>query len=100
MAKTEQEIKQEIKDYMKKWGGSISSWYVGISEEPKNRLFNGHSVKEKGDAWIYITASSSEAARRIEKYFTDVLGTDGDIGGGDEDANAVYAYKKDSHTSP
>jgi len=97
---TEFEIKDDIKNYMDKNGGYYSSWYVGISEEPRNRLFNGHNVEENSDAWIYRQATSSIVARRVEKYFCTIVGTDGGLGGGDEDARYVYAYKKNSHTRP
>lgn len=99
MAKTETEIKKEIKDYIDGFGVAYSAWYVGIAVDPKDRLFNDHSVK-KEDAWIYRTVSSSDAARRIEQYFVDVLDTDGGAGGGDENTKAVYAYKKNLHTDP
>ena len=95
----ESQIKQKFHDYMRKVGGSYSDWYVGISENPRDRLFNGHSVREKEDAWIYDSASSSDIARRIEKYFL-ALGCAGGPGGGDRDACGVYAYKKSWHTNP
>lgn len=96
MAKSEEEIKSDIKNFISKNGGSYSDWYVGITEDPKRRL-EQHGAK---DAWIYRQAASDEVARRIEKYFVEVLGTDGAPGGGDEDAVYVYAYKKKSHTNP
>jgi len=97
---TEFEIKADIKDHMDKNGGYYPNWYVGVSKEPRERLFNGHSVEEKRDAWIYREATNSIVARRVEKYFCDIVGTDGGSGGGDEDACYVYAYKKNSHTRP
>lgn len=100
MAKNEWEIRREIKEYIGKWGAPYSSWYVGIAEDPKERLFDDHGVKEKTDAWIFRYAEDVETARRIEKYFVDTLGTDGGTGGGDENTKAVYAYKKNSHTNP
>lgn len=71
-----------------------------MSKDPRDRLFNGHGVKEKGYGWIYCQAFSSDAARRVEDYFVNTLGTDGDVGGGDKDADYVYAYKKRSYTNP
>ena len=100
LAKTEAQIKEEIKSYIKKCGGNYPTWYVGISEDPRDRLFNQHNVDEKNDYWIFRTASSTDVARRIERYFVDILGTDGGLGGGDVDARAVYAYKKKAHTDP
>lgn len=44
-------------------------------------------------------ATSSEAARNVEKAFLD-NGCDGGTGGGDDDAVYVYAYLKASVTEP
>ena len=96
MTKSETQIKQEIKEFIKKNEGKYPDWYVGISENPEQRL-EQHGVK---DGYIYRTAESSEIARRIEEYFVEELGTDGGEGGGDEDAKSVYAYKKKTHTDP
>lgn len=100
MAKSKQEIISDIKEYMQKCGGGYSAWYVGISKDARDRLFNGHSVREKEDFWIYRTATSSQATREIEDYFVNTLGTDGGAGGGDEMADVIYAYKKAAHTNP
>lgn len=97
---TEQAIISDIKAHIQKGGGSYHDWYVGISQNARNRLFNDHGVHEKGDWWIYKEASSSAAARRAEDYFVNTLGTDGGVGGGDRQAVYVYAYKKNSHTNP
>ena len=85
---------------MQKRGGEYSAWYVGISKDAKDRLFNDHSVREKKDNWIYRSASSSQTAREVEDYFVNTLGTDGGTGGGDETSDMVYAYKKAKHTNP
>lgn len=100
MAKSKQEIIDEIKTHIRERGGGYSAWYVGISKDAKDRLFNGHSVKEKGDMWIYRTASSSQVARDVEDNFVNTLNTDGETGGGDNTSDMVYAYKKAAHTNP
>ena len=100
MSSSEGEIKKDILDYLKKCGGRFSDWYVGISQDARDRLFNGHDVHEHGDSWIYRQAYSSDAARRVEAYFVNDLGTDGGTGGGDKNADFVYAYKKNGHTQP
>lgn len=100
MAKSKQEIISDIEGFMQKRDGGYSAWYVGISKDARDRLFEGHNVSEKGDWWIYRQASSSQVAREIEDYFVNTLGTDGAVGGGDEAADMVYAYKKAAHTDP
>jgi len=93
---TKQEITDKIEAYISK---PYSSWYVGISETPRKRLFTDHNVDEKSDYWIYRTTSNSTIAREIETHVL-ALGCDGGSGGGDEDAKAVYAYKKTTNTKP
>ena len=95
--KTKEVIIEEINSHIDKCDGTYAEWYVGITEDLKERLFNGHKVK---DAYIYREAEDSKTAREIEKYFIEVIGTDGGTGGGDEDASFVYAYLKQSHTEP
>ena len=96
--KSKQEITDDIESHIKKRGGEYSDWYVGISKSARDRLFNGHSVKEKKDVWILRKAKSSETAREVEDYFVNTLGTDGGTGGGDDTSDMVYAYKKAKHT--
>lgn len=96
MAKSKQEIISDIDAHIKKGGGGYGAWYVGISEDAEKRL-NKHNAKEW---YIYRQASSSQVAREIEIYFVNVLGTDGGTGGGDENTDMVYAYKKTADTDP
>ena len=100
MIKSKQEIIKDINTYILKGGGRYSDWYVGISKDARDRLFSSHNVKEEGDLWIFSSASSSQVAREIENYFINSLRTDGGTGGGDVNADIVYAYKKAPHTSP
>ncbi len=97
MASDKQTIISDIKAYAANSGGSYSKWYVGIATNPRERLFNDHAVKEKGDAWIYRQCASSDVARAIEKYFLE-QGMQGGSGGGDDDSDSVYAYKIAGHT--
>lgn len=99
MAKSKQQIIIEIKDHIKVCGSAYPQWYIGVTENPEERLFTGHNVKRQGDSWIYREAENSIISRQIEKYFVEVLGTDGGSGGGDYDARFVYAYKKSSNTN-
>jgi len=100
MTYSKQQIVRDIEEYMRKNGGPASQWYIGIATNARERLFQDHNVQEKGDAWIFRQAESSQAAREVEKDVVDRLGTDGGAGGGDASTDKVYAYKKKSHTTP
>jgi hypothetical protein len=100
MAKSKQEIIDDLKAYMKEWGGTWGSWYVGITADPRTRLFVEHKVNERSGRWIYRQAASNLIAREIEQYFINTLRTDGGPGGGDATARHVYSYKKTIGTKP
>ncbi len=100
MLKGKQEIIDDIKGHIDRSRAPYSSWYVGISKDARDRLFSDHKVNEKDAWWIYRQTSSTQIAREIEDYFVNTLDTDGGPGGGDEDADMVYAYWKENYTDP
>jgi hypothetical protein len=94
----EEAIKTSIKDHIGKRGGAYSDWYVGIAQNPRDRLFQDHNVDEKKGCWIYDNAGTKAIAERIEKYFVEELGTKGNPGGGTDETTSVYAYKIEGYT--
>ena len=96
-----QQIKFEILAYMKEFGGDFNEWYVGIAADPKSTLFQTHKVHKEDDIWLHKQALTFTACRTIQRYFLDILKTDGKaLSEGDEDTDCVYLYKKSSHTIP
>lgn len=87
-----QKIINEIHAYILRIGGHQSNWYVGIANDPRDRLFNGHGVGEHGGVWIHINAGTETIARAVEKSFLD-WGCAGGGGGGDANTCYVYAYQ-------
>ncbi len=96
-ASAEQQAIADIDAHIKKCGGGYPAWYVGIAADPRDRLFSGHSVSEKGDAWIIRDCGNDAAARRVEQAFLNA-GCKGGDGGGDRNTRYVYAYKITSTT--
>lgn len=96
---TIRKIIADIDAYMGHHGGRNADWYVGIAADPKDRLFNCHGVAEKGGAWIYRQADTSDIARDVEQAYVR-SGHDGGQGGGDRSTVYVYAYLKDRGTNP
>ncbi len=97
---TKQQLAIEIKAHIDKEGGPYNTWYVGITGDPKTRLFTEHRVREKGDWYIWRWAQTAQEAREVESYFVNTLKTDGAGGGGDDESSCVYAYKKTRNTTP
>ena len=87
---------ESIKTYIN--SGPFSHWYTRIAKDPKDRLFNGHAVKENGDLWILVPCINSNEARNAEQYIVGTLGTKGDVGGGDDNSDCVYSYKITNHS--
>lgn len=98
MAKSKPEIISDVKEYVVKYGGRYQDWYIGITSDPRDRLFNDHHVDEDNDAWIFRRASTADVAREIEDHFIGEHGMQGGTGGGDESSDHVYSYKIKPHT--
>ena len=60
-----------LQQYIDRTGGTDSGygWYVGVTSDPRRRLFEEHKVNEQGGAWIYGQADSSSIAREVEEHF-------------------------------
>jgi hypothetical protein len=97
VASDKETVISDIKSHVANNGSSYSQWYVGIATDPRQRLFNDHAVRERGNAWIYRRCAVSNVARAVEKYFL-AQGMRGGSGGGDSSSDYVYAYKIASHT--
>jgi hypothetical protein len=96
MPEEENQVANEIKNYIDNEGLSYNGWYVGITGNIQERLFEYHKVGQND--WIYKQCLDTDAARRIEDYFVNQLNTQGDVGGGEADAVFVYAYRITSAT--
>ena len=101
MTKTKEQIIHDI-EYHVGWerdSEDFPHWYVGITANPDDRLFNDHNVNkdDKGD-WIYRQAADVQVAREVERYFIEKHRTKGGPGGGDNHSRYVYAYRVSSHT--
>ena len=84
-------VEQEIEECIHKSGKGYPSWYVGISDDPREQLFAGHNVNEKAGLWIYRDAGSEFSAREIQSIFLK-KGCKGGLAGG-ELPHFVYAYR-------
>jgi hypothetical protein len=87
-----------MQNYMSKFEGNYSDWYIGITKDLDESLFNVHKVEENG-IWISFGADTDEIAKKVEKYFLD-KNTEGNPTELQENTRIVYIYKKNSDTIP
>jgi hypothetical protein len=99
MAKSTNIIILEILEFIRMEGGHLATWCIGVSNEPKQRLFDEHQVHYQDDAWIYRTTASESEALNVQSYFLE-YGLDGRKGGRRADYRMVYAYRKGISTKP
>ena len=93
------EVINEIKAHIKKQGGAMSSWYVGITADIDERLHGDHKVPKEDHWFIHKDAGSETNARAVEAWFMDNTNVAGDKGGGINPTH-VYAYLITSITEP
>ena len=89
----------EILQFIYREGGDPKTWYIGVTHDPRQRLFDEHQVDYQNDAWIYRTAASEADAQRVQEYFLE-FGLDGRKGGLRSGSCKVYAYRKGISTEP
>ena len=89
---------KRMETYMSKFEGDYSDWYVGITKDLDEGLFQLHKVEENG-IWISFGADTDEVAKKVEKYFLDKK-TDGNPIELEENTRIVFVYKKNSDTTP
>jgi len=99
-AKSRTVIIREIEEHIAANGGAMAEWFVGVTDNPKKRLFSEHKLRESGDGWICRRALDDLQAREIEEYFRTVQKTTGWSKPTNADSVYVYAYKRKKHTSP
>jgi hypothetical protein len=88
------QITSRIKAHVKKRGGTYGAWSVGISKEPRAKLFTQHGVRKAVDFWILMHAESAKVAQEVKAYFVDKLGMVEGKGKTDAADDFVYAFRK------
>lgn len=91
---TDTKIVDEIVNYIKNSCNAVyySDFYVGIAEDPRNRLFNQHNVNEDRGCWIMREGININHSRSAEKILIN-RGMKGGDGGGSDKSVWVYCYK-------
>jgi hypothetical protein len=99
MAKSSEIIVMEMQEFIQREGGHPKIWCIGITNDPRRRLFDGHQVHYQDDAWIYRIATSEGEALHVQAYFLEFGLNDvrGDLRSG---YRMVYAYRKSINTKP
>lgn len=98
--KKRSEVIHEIEDHITKNGGSFDEWVIGMTDNPKTRLFGQHKLREKGDGWICRRTFDGGQAFEIVEYFRTVRQLMSVSPSANDDAVYVYAYRRKPHTNP
>ncbi|SDR98366.1 hypothetical protein [Bradyrhizobium canariense] len=94
-----QQVKYEFLAYIKEFDETFSNWCVGISDSPKQTLFERHGVRDDADPWLYKQLLTHRAARTVYDYFVEHLKTAGiQPAASSNDFDCVYLFKMATHT--
>jgi hypothetical protein len=93
------EIYEDIVHHMNKKRAPYYSWYVGITSDWVNRLFNAHQVPRKWHSYIVRQCLNVTDARAVRDALHK-LGCAGQPDEGDQDTVYVYAYYMTCRTLP
>ncbi|HTV31390.1 MAG TPA: hypothetical protein VMF32_26900 [Xanthobacteraceae bacterium] len=94
-----QQVKYEFLAYIKEFDRTFAHWYVGLSDQPKQALFDIHGVRHAEDPWLYKQLLTYRAARTVQDYFLGQLKTAGARATEQsENVDCVYLYRIAAHT--
>lgn len=99
MAQSKADLLDKLDEYLEQYAEDVTEWYVGITENPMQRLYDQHGVSQDYGRKKYLKSYSTDIAREVEQRFLDI-GLQGGDGGGDQDAKYVYIYKMTPYTTP
>ncbi len=90
----EQEVIDNIKNYIQDRGGGYSSWCISIAGEPHDIVL--HARVGRSLFWMYQETASPQIARAVVDHLVSTVGVDGGAGkqGSDNTGSVVYIYKK------
>ena len=98
MGKKYLEIVSEINDFCATLQvKNINRVHIGITKDPKRRLFYEHKITNERHWWIHIKAACADTARAVERHFIG-RGMHGGTGGGDDETIYVYCFVKKQDT--
>ena len=92
--KSKQEIYDAIVLYLFNNGGVFSDWFVGVTADPENRLFNEHKVNKEKGLWIYRKASCLKDALIVKEALVTSQKINAVSSTTNRSSVYVYAYKK------
>jgi hypothetical protein len=99
MPQSQDQIISDVQKYVNHCGGQYPSWFLGVTDNPKDKLFNEHCVDMKKDHWLFAFAMNPDSAKQILARFKE-LGAEVNDNALSPRARAVYAFKKSWRTNP
>jgi hypothetical protein len=99
MAKDVETVKTEIEELIREKciGKFYSDYSIGITKNPKERVFSDHKVDRNKCHWIFESENKKDSCE-IESYFIK-KGMKGGVGGNiDDKCVYVYVYRITEHT--
>ena len=95
-----EEIIDEIKRNIRKFGGEMAEWCVGTAKDARGPFFHSHLVAELGDGLIYREAFTADAARAIQDHLVHACGLVPDLTTIPDPGKIVFAYRKIAQAPP
>jgi hypothetical protein len=95
-----EEIVDEIKRNIRKFGGKFSDWRVGTAKDARGPCFQSRLVAELRDGLIYREAFTADAARAIQHHFVHDCGLQPDLTTAPGRGKIAFAYPKTAPAHP
>ena len=100
MPSNREEIIEEVKRNIRKFGGEMFDWCVGTAKDARGPFFHAHLVAELGDGLNYREAFTADAARAIQDHLVHDCGLVPDLTTVPDPGKIVFVYRKIAQAPP
>jgi len=84
----------DIKEHIRRVGGSFGEWWVETAKDSHGAFFEGHRVAELHDGFIYSEAYTRTGAQEARDYLVKECDLHLDLEDAPEPGRIIFVYRK------
>ena len=93
------QIIDSLDEFIRKNSYTYRDWYVGLTANVEEHLFNEHQLSPETDVWIFEAIPDAREGARIREYFLN-MGCVSGISDVTYQAQYIYLYRRSAKSNP
>jgi hypothetical protein len=93
------EVIDSIHSFILKNSYTYIDWYIGLTDNAEEMLFEEHKLNQVSDMWIFEEVPHESDAFRIRDFFLN-MGCTGGLVNNRNKIRYIYAFRRSARTNP